>query len=355
MTLLLNTDDTARLIRTEDAIDTLDAAYRAIATEDGTHRVRSDLVVATSPTDVYTLATMEGAIKSLGVAAIRMRSDYARRVDRHGLASSRKWALRPGLYCGLVVLYSLATAEPLAIINDGHLQVMRVGATSALAGRYLARADSKTLGIIGASHQARGHARAYVAAFPLEEVKVFSRTPADRDAFAEEMTIELGIPVRAVGSAREAVEGCDIVAACTSSRVRLLEDERWIEEGSYTSSIRWFHEFGREGTQLADVLVLHNESYGPVLQAGSEEDLESGPAAGRQHKEPLPDDAVLLHDVVAGLTPGRTNPTQRTFFNNNMGKGIQFAALGKVAYDRAIAEGIGRELPTEWFLQDIST
>ena len=355
MTLLLGTDDTARLVSTGDALDALDTAYRAIATEDATHRVRSDLIVATSPSDVYTLATMEGAIKSLGVAAIRMRSDYAQRVERHGIESSTKWALRPGLYCGLVVLYSLATAEPLAIINDGHLQVMRVGATSAVAGRYLARSDAKTLGVIGASNQARGHIRAYAVAFALEDVKVFSRTPAQREAFANEMSAELGLPVRAVASAREAVQGSDIVAGCTSSRVPLLEDERWIEDGSYTSSIRWFHEFGRQGTKLVDLFVLHNETYGPVLRAGREEDVESGPAAGRQHKEPLPEDAVLLHDVVAGVTPGRTDDRQRTFFNNNAGKGIQFAALGKLAYDRAVAEGVGRELPTEWFLQDIST
>src|SRR5680860_1694266 len=80
-------------------------------------------------------------------------------------------------WSGTECLYSLENAEPLAIVNDGQLHVMRAGATSAVAGRYLARKGSSVLGIIGASNRARGHARAYAAAFPLELVKVFSRTP----------------------------------------------------------------------------------------------------------------------------------------------------------------------------------
>lgn len=354
MTLLLTTDDTARLVKTREAVDTLDVAYRSLTTGDATHRIRSDMVVATSPTESYTLATMEGAVRSLGVAAIRLRSDHAEAVERHGVPSSRKWAARPGLFCGLVMLYSLKTAELLAIIQDGHLQVMRVGATSALAGRYLARQDSKVLGIIGASNQARGHARAYAAIFPLEEVKVFSRTPEERERFCDELAEELGVPFRAVGSAREAVQGSDIIAGCTSSRVPILE-EAWIEDGTFTSSVRWFNEFGRENTQNMDVYALHNATYGPLLKAGPEEELATGPSSYYGSKEPLPDNAVLLEDIIGGRTPGRTRPQQRTFFNNNAGKGVQFAALGKLVYERARERGLGRDLPTEWFLQDIST
>jgi alanine dehydrogenase len=354
MTLLLSTDDTARVMSTRECIDVLEEAYRALAAQEATYRVRSDLVVHLSADEDQTLATMEGAIRPLGVAAIRLRSDHNRRVIRHGVPSTEKYARQPGLFCGLVLLYSLETGEPLAIINDGHLQVMRVGATSALAGKYLARPDSRVLGIIGAGWQAHGHARAYAALFPLREIKVYCRTEQDRLRFAAEMTDELGVEVRAVRSAREAVEGSDIVAPCTDSRVPVLE-EAWIADGTYTSSVRYHHELRLENTRRMDLVAVHSPTYGPLYRVPppgepADEGVEYGEA-----KAPLPPNAIPLEQIVGGLQPGRTSPTQRTLFVNNAGKGIQFAALGKVVYDRACEQGLGRDLPTEWFLQDIST
>ena len=354
MTLLLSTDDTARVMSTRECIAILEQAYQALAAGEATYRMRSDMVVHTSADEDHTLATMEGAIRPLGVAAIRLRSDHNRRVVRHGVPSTIKYAREPGLYCGLVILYSLETGEPLAIVNDGHLQVMRVGATSALAGKYLARPEAKVLGVIGASWQARGHARAYATLFPLREIKVYCRTEEDRLRFAEEMTQELGVEVRAVRSAREAVEGSDIVAACTSSRVPVLEED-WIADGTHTSSVRYHHELRLENTRRMDLCAVHSPAYGPLYRVGPPGEAPDTGVEYGEAKAPLPPNAVPLEQIVGGLQPGRTDPRQRTLFVNNAGKGIQFAALGKVVYDRARELGIGRDLPTEWFLQDIST
>src|SRR5690606_37870566 len=192
MTLLLSTDDTRRTVSTTLGIEVLEQAYLALAQGEATVRARSDLVVPFHDDEAYNLATMEGAIRPMGVAAVVLRSDYNRAVVRSGARSHQKWARRPGLYCGLTVLYSIHTAEPLAIIAHGHLQVMRVGATSALAARYLARPDSRICGIIGTGWQAQGHARAYAAVFPLTQIKVYSRTPEARVAFSRAMSEELG-------------------------------------------------------------------------------------------------------------------------------------------------------------------
>lgn len=75
MTLLLSTDDCARLLKMPECIAVLEQAYRALAEREATYRPRSDLVVPTVPDEDYWLATMEGAIRPLGVAAIRLRSD----------------------------------------------------------------------------------------------------------------------------------------------------------------------------------------------------------------------------------------------------------------------------------------
>jgi alanine dehydrogenase len=354
LTLLLSTDDCARVIKMPEAIAILEQAYLALAQGEATFRPRSDMVVPTRPGEDYWLATMEGAIRPLGVAAIRLRSDYKQTQVRYGVPTVEKWAQRPGLYCGLAIIYSLHTAEPLAIIADGYLQVMRVAATSALAGKYLARPDSTVLGIIGASFQAHDHARAYAALFPLQQIKVYCRTPEGREQFAEEMSEELGVPVVAVSSSQEAVRGSDIVAACTDSKVPVLDGDD-IEPGTYVSSIRYFAEIQPQNARTIDLHVVHPPTYGPQLRVGTQEELQHSPSANWNEGTPIPEGSIDLHDVVARSHPGRTSRDQRILFNNHSGMGIQFAALGKVVYERAKEMGIGRALPTEWFLQDIST
>lgn len=351
MAILLTTDDTKRVITVREGIDALEGAYRALANHDAVYRQRTDMMVPLRAGEDYWLATMEGAVRTLGMAAIRLRSDrYS--ADR----SPRKWAHRPGLYCGLVILYDIQTAEPLAIVNDGYLQVMRVGATSALAGKYLARNNSETLAVIGSGWQARGHVRAYAALFPLKQIRVFSPNAQHRQAFAEEMQQELGIPLVAMDNAKDAVHGADIVAFCTTATEQVLEGD-WVEPGMYVSSLRFYREIGAQYTDRFDVYAIHSEEYTlPSYRAGSPEDWTSSSGIYHlyEHDVRAPN-AIPLHHIIGGIAPGRTDGRQRTVFNNHGGLGIQFAALGRIVYDRAREQGLGHDLPAEWFLQDITT
>lgn len=353
MPLLLTTDDTKQLVEMREAIDLLEEGYRSLARGEGTHRPRTDMQVPLRPGEDYWLATMEGASRPHGLAAIRLRS------DRH-TSSGKKWAGRPGMFCGLVLLYDLETGELTAILNDGHLQLMRVSATSALAGRYLARHDSRILGVIGSGWQAHEHARAFASIFPLEQIRVYSPNEAHRTAFASKMSAELGLPVTATSTAREAVEGCDIVATCTDSSKPVM-DAAWLAPGTYVSSLRYYQEMA--GTAAArdaafDMHVIHYfPGYvQPAYRAGTPAEWKLGADiyTTYDHAEP-PAGASQLQDVVGGLAKGRTSPDQRTVFINHGGVGIQFVALGRVVLERARERGIGRELPAEWFLQDITT
>jgi alanine dehydrogenase len=349
MALLLSTDDTRQLVGMREAIDVLEGAYRDLASREAAYRPRSDLVAPLRPGEDYWLSTMEGSVRPLGVTAIRLRS------DRYSLPG-QKWARRPGLFCGLVFLYDMETAELLAIINDGHLQVMRVAATGALGGRHLARPDSRVLGIIGSGWQARDHARAFAAIFPLERIRVYSPTAEHRERFAAEMAAELNLPVEPQATARAAVEGCDIVATCTRAKSPVLDGE-WIAPGTYVAAIRYFREIGAANARGFDVHAIHPPEYGWYPnRAGTPEEQAAGCDIYDLYQgDPLPDGVVPLHAIIGGTAPGRTGAAQRTLLNNHAGMGIQFAALGRLAYDRARERGVGRELPAEWFLQDITT
>src|SRR5687768_8647477 len=116
-----------------------------------------------------------------------------------------------------MLLFSLENGSLLAILPDGIIQRLRVGASSALATRAMARADARTVGQVGAGAQAASQLVGLAAVRDLERVRVFSPTPARRHKFADDLSERLGIPVEPVDDARAAVEGADIALAATNS------------------------------------------------------------------------------------------------------------------------------------------
>ena len=143
--LLLNNDDVARVLTMKDTIDIQDRAFRGLITGSSVHRPRIDVYVPTDdrPDGYYRWGTMEGASKDLGVFAIRMKSDVVYwPEDENGNWTEEKYCVEPGTFCGLVFLFSTRNGEPLALMNEGNLQHMRVGGGGGLGVKYLSREDS---------------------------------------------------------------------------------------------------------------------------------------------------------------------------------------------------------------------
>lgn len=354
MTLLLNNAEIAELISPKECVQVLEEGYRECGLGRAAHRRRSNIIVPTGEGRTFVFANFEGTVIQSGYHAIRLRSDVNEWLEEKGDRTT-KWASRPGLYCGLVLLYNIHTGELEAILNDGFLQVMRVGAASAVAAKYLAREDSSILAIIGAGNQARSHAEAMRAIRPIRKIKVHSLRPESREAFAREMEAKLGVEVRPVATMEEAFAGSDIVCACTDSP-RPFVKSAWLEPGICLTSARPFGEVGREPLAAFDVAVVHERGFGPRFRpADAERRNPNAPMAlGGKDEKDLPSD-ITLSELCAGLAQGRTAGEQKTYFANNEGHGVQFSAAGAFVLRRARERGLGRELPTEWFLQDIST
>ena len=111
------------------------------------------------------------------------------------------------MFVGLIELFSVATGELLAIMPDGLIQQVRVGVTSALGMKAMARKNSQTMGLIGSGGQAKAHYRFMTAVMPLKKVKVFSPNAEHRKAFVAEMEKETGVAGEPVTSAEEAARG----------------------------------------------------------------------------------------------------------------------------------------------------
>src|SRR5262249_19761915 len=144
-----------------DCIAALEDAYREQADGQAVNASRSDAITGSSQPDAfYALKLMGAVVRGLGVGVVRLNSDVITVANRR----QKKLPLAPGeRYTGLVLLFSTETGEPLAIFPDGVLQRMRVGATSAIGAKHLARRDARTVAVIGAGWQAGGHVMAIAA------------------------------------------------------------------------------------------------------------------------------------------------------------------------------------------------
>jgi alanine dehydrogenase len=194
--LLIDNAAVAAVLEVPAVIAVLEQAYRDLAAGDAVCRPRIDVRLPTGhEQQVYQWGSMEGGSVTSGYFAIRMKSDVLVEREYAGTRTQEKHCLRPGTFCGLVFLLSARTGEPLAILNDGIVQHLRVGADAAIGTRYAAREDARVLGLLGSGGMARSHLEALLRVRRLERVQVFSPTREHRERYAAEMRDQHGLEV----------------------------------------------------------------------------------------------------------------------------------------------------------------
>lgn len=141
----------------------------------------------------------------------------------------------------VVLWLDATTGQPLAVLEGTALTAMRTGAASGVGTRLLARPDASVLAVIGAGGQADWQVRAVCAARPIREVRVFSRTPSGRDAFAARLRDDLGSAIRVIGapSAEAAIRDADVVCCATTSSEPVF-DAAWLTPGAHVNGIGAF-------------------------------------------------------------------------------------------------------------------
>ncbi|NUR78310.1 MAG: ornithine cyclodeaminase family protein [Thermoleophilia bacterium] len=342
MTLLLDNDDVRAVLRMDACIDALETAFRDYARGRAVNRPRSHTYTDLGGGRHYLLKTMDGSLATAGVHALRLTSDLT---YENGRRREKLPAAPGGRYVGLVLLFDVATLVPLAIVHDGELQRMRVGATSALAARHLARRGARVAGIVGTGWQAAAQVAGLREVFELEEIRVYAPTEEKLERFAREHA------GTAVGSAREAIAGADVVALATNAYEPVL-DARWLEPGQHVGSLQG-HELDEATLERADLVVVRSREEATFHFAPGH-----APRAAAERKRldrVSPTRVVELGEVVTRAA-GRGSDDDITLFTGggtgaSSGLGIQFAAVAHVVYEAARAAGRGRELPTEWFTQ----
>ncbi|BAW32054.1 MAG TPA: alanine dehydrogenase [Methanothermobacter sp.] len=223
---------------------------------------------------------------------------------------------------------------PLTIMDGTWITDMRTGAAGGISAKYLARPDSKKLGIIGAGRQARTQLMAIKNVLDIEEVTVYCRTPSAREKFAKETSKKYNIDVKPAKTAREAVKGKDIIVTATPSTKPVIELE-WTPPGVHICAIG----ADAPGKQELDPRILIE---GRIFVDSWEQASHSG-----EINVPLREGIISKEDikgtlgqVIIGEVPGRTSEDEITIFDST-GLSVQDMATASLIYERALKEKRG--------------
>lgn len=321
---LFDADATRAAIPVGELLDAVDAAYRDVAAGRDRSPVRTRVELPSGD-----LLLMPGVREGGAGSTVKIVTIVPANAER-GL---------PTLHA-VVAWIDAATGEPLAMLDGATLTAMRTGAASGVATRLLARPDASVLALIGAGAQAEWQLRAVAAARPIREVRVFARTAASRLAFVERMAGVLGpgVEIRAVGSAREAVRGVDVVCCATTSTEPVFSAQ-WVRPGTHVNGVGAFRldmvELPPALFERASLVAVDSRE-AALAEAG---DLVAAIQGGQ-----LASDGYVEIGTIGQRWSGGRDPRAITVFKS-VGLAIQDVAAAEVAARRLLADLPGEANP----------
>jgi len=239
---------------------------------------------------------------------------------------------------GVLVLFDPRTGIPRAFLDATAITDMRTGAVTAIGAKHLARKSSKVLGHIGARGTAYWNVRLLDRLFDFDEIRVHSRRPESREAFAARLSADLGKKVVATGDWRSTVEGADIVVEAS----RLLEPTpllktAWIKPGAFVVPYGTMSAVELSLTDIMSKLVV--DDWGQC-KGGKFGSLRAHVETGRLSETTL---HAEMGQIVAGSKPGREREDETILFWHR-GLSLSDIALGFAMLSKAERLGIGQRL-----------
>jgi ornithine cyclodeaminase len=255
-----------------------------------------------------------------------------------GYTGFKYYYTRPTGKSFYVHLISIETGKLTAIVEAIWMSMIRTGAASGVATRYLANDDASILGQIGSGYQSIGQLEAVCAVRRIREARVYSRTRDKLEAYCQRMTGMLGVPVNPAPSAEAAVRGAHILNVITKSATPVIKGE-WLTPGVHInaagSNALSRSEIDDATVQRCDLITV--DSRGTARK-------ECGDLLSAFNKGVIQWDYLTeIGDVYAGKAPGRTSREQITLYESH-GMGIQDLYAAAKAYELAKARGIGTQL-----------
>jgi alanine dehydrogenase len=319
-TLILTRDEIAGLLSFDDYVGAVADAFHHYS--DGKAQLPG----------VVDIEATNGAfhIKAAGMdlqktyVAVKVNGNFPQNMSRFGLPTIQ----------GAILLYDGSNGSLLAFMDSIEITINRTGAATILAAKHLARPDATSVTICGCGNQGRVSLTGLASIMPLERAFVVDANAETARRFAENMSEELGILVRAEASLRTAARQSDVIVTCTPSRDPLLSAED-IPPGCFIAAVG---ADSHDKQELDPQLLASNKLVVDILdQCASIGELHHALAAGLIDKS---DVYAEFGDIVAGRKPGRSS-AEEIIILDSTGTAIQDVAAAAIAYEKAKSQGVG--------------
>jgi alanine dehydrogenase len=244
-----------------------------------------------------------------------------------GFGAGNAWFMTP--------LFDAESGEPLAVLDGASMNPFKTGAAGAVAVDELARDDAATLAVIGSGSQARGQVHTTATVRDFEDVRVFSPTPENREAFASEFDEQLEADVVAVDSSAAALEGADVVITATKSSEPVFDGDD-LEPGTHVTAMGQY----AKGSHELDARTIERATYVPDLRERAT--FDAGAFLAALEAGVVTEDHVHadLGEVISGNASGRTSDDEITVFDSG-GTGIETTAAAHMLYEHALEADLG--------------
>lgn len=331
MALLLSEKIVRQLLPMADLIDAMEAALAAFSTGKVQQPVRSIVEL--------------GAHGFFGVMPAAYTLDAPHAMLGHGSAGAKLVTVVPGnherglpSHLATIVLLNTVTGALEAIMDGRYITEARTAAVSAVSARHLAPPDSRIVAIIGSGVQARSHAEALGRVLRIQELRVWSPTAAHREAAAADIGAMPELKARLATvtvspSARQAVEGADVVVLVTSACTPVIEDA-WITGQTHVIGVGACRPNQREmpGALVSRGRLIVDSRDAAMKEAG---DILLAREDGAEVTI-----AAELGEICAGFAPGRTASDDVTIFKS-LGLAIEDVVAAELVLRRAQTAGAG--------------
>jgi ornithine cyclodeaminase/alanine dehydrogenase-like protein (mu-crystallin family) len=238
-----------------------------------------------------------------------------------------------------VHLYDMKKGTHLAMVEASWLGMVRTGAASGVASRYLAKEDAPVVAMLGAGKQAVGQLEAVCEVRKIREVRVWSRKSETSAKFIDKLAKHLNVEMHAVNDAAKAVEGADIINVITKASEPVLRGE-WLEPGQHINAAGSNSLIRRE----IDLAAVKRANYITVDSRGTARN-ECGDLLPAVENGLVDWDSLTeIGEVIAGRAPRRTSPHQITLYESH-GMGIQDLYVAHTLVELSRERGVGVDLP----------
>lgn len=322
--LVISANEQRNLVNMNEVIEYAALALKEFSAERTITPIRGSLLFANEKNTALIMPSVAEGLEALGLKVVTVVPEN-KKVGKKTIN-------------GIVMLSDFQTGEPLALLEGSYLTMIRTGALSGVATKYLARHNAKTLCIIGTGEQAKGIAEAVFAVRAIEKVILYNRTEEKAYVFAEYIQERFNKPAYVHTNANEAISEADIIVTTTNASTPVFSEK--LQKGVHVNAVGSFkpsmQELPSHAIAGANKVVVESK------EAALEEtgDLQ---VPVREGLFEASDIHAELGQIISGEKAGRENDEEITIFKS-VGLAVVDIIVAKYLYERAVECGIGNRI-----------